>query len=155
MRLRLLIRHPCGKIFCLEKAAILNLEYSCYTKVIANQTHWSKSRSSWLFFVHKQITWKTSLKVNSVLEREPNLPILTSIFSNLIYLNNSSIQYYNYEKLSKLSKLWKLSKLGISHQMIKTMKKLSKIWTAIKNRRTQSIFTKSEKYITFKSIYFY
>ena len=40
----------------------------------------------------------TSLKVNSGLEREPNLPILTSILSNLIYFDNGSVQYDNYER---------------------------------------------------------
>ena len=59
---------------------------------------------------------KTSLKVNSVLEREPILPILTSMHSNLIYFDNGSmIQYYaiktikSYQNCEKAIK--KLSKL--------------------------------------------
>ena len=40
--------------------------------------------------------------MNSVLEREPSQPILTSILSILLYFDNSfMIQYQDYEKLSK------------------------------------------------------
>ena len=68
--------------------------------------------------------------------------ILTSILSNLIY----------FDSILQLSKSIKTMKA------IKTMKKLSnyenlsKILTAVKNRRTQFIFTKSEKHITYKAL---
>ena len=70
---------------------------------------------------------KTSLKVNSVLEREPSQTILTLKLSILIYFSMKS--YQNYAKLSKQCK-------------------------GIKTRRIQFIFTKSEKYLRNKLIYF-
>ena len=66
--------------------------------------------------------------MNSVLEREPNLPILTSILSNIIYFDDSILQ------LSKAIKTMKSYQNYESYQnyqnyekAIKTMKKLSKI----------------------------
>ena len=63
---------------------------------------------------------KTSLKVNSVLERESSQPILTSILSNNFRNIKSVLFWDDFQLLTKLSK-------------------------AIKIRANQFIFTKSEK----------
>ena len=76
------------------------------------------------------MTTITSLKVNSVLESEPNLPILTSTLSNLIYSDNGSM-IHSILQLSKAIKTLKAIKTIKTYQnyekAIKTMKKLSKI----------------------------
>ena len=63
----------------------------------------------------------TSLKVNSVLERDQNQPFLTSLLSNLIYFDNGSmIQYYNYESYQNYEKAIKTMK---SYQIYEQLSK--------------------------------
>ena len=75
-----------------------------------------------LFLSHRVNTEqeKTSLKVNSVLERESSQPISTSILSNNFRNIKSVLFWDDFQLLTKLSK-------------------------AIKIRANQFIFTKSEK----------